>query len=248
MTPAADIPVVLLCGGLGLRLDDSGQRKPKALVRVAGRPMVAHLVAWYARFGFRRFLFASGEEPERIEREVREALRDHRDLALSFHPTGAVARTGERLRALAHLLDGAPQIAVSYSDTLADVDLRQHLAFHEGHEKLASLIGVHIPTRFRVLGMRYGDPAVRGFVDKPVILTDYINGGFYFFRPEILGADDLGSDAPGLTLETTVLERLAREGQLMARLHRGQWQHLDHERDLPTLESIAASLAESTKA
>ena len=79
--------------------------------------------------------------------------------------------------------------------------------------------------------------------DKPVILTDYINGGFYFFRPEILGADYLGSDAPDLTLETTVLERLAREGQLMARLHRGQWQPLDHERDRSRLESIATNLA-----
>ncbi len=108
--------------------------------------------------------------------------------------------------------------AVTYGDTMSDIDLAEVRACHERHGWLATLVATDLPTRFRVVGLRYGETTVRGFAAKPVLLNDHINGGFYFFRREALSRDYW---AAGAELETTVLEGLVKEQQLEAFPFRG---------------------------
>lgn len=156
--------------------------------------------------------------------------------------TGAESSTAERLRRVRPFVEQAPWFFATYSDTLCTVDLREEARFHEAHGKLATCLAVRLPTRFRILGLRRGETQVRGFAERPVIVSDSIVGGFYALRPGVFGPAYLGS-AGNAVFEAGVLEALARDGHLEAYAHEGQWLHFDHERDLPALAEAVAKAA-----
>lgn len=247
MTDLSEIPVVILCGGNGVRVDDSGRRLSKGLVEVAGFPLVVHLMRHYVEHGARRFILACGSGLDEYE-AVLARLGSLSEQEVSFSApglagsavivdTGAGTLTGDRLRGVRPWIEVAPWFWVTYSDTLSTVDLQALADFHLGHGKVATCLAARLPTRFRILGIRRGESEVRGFAARPVIQADYINGGFYAFRQEIFAAPYL--ECPGSdVLEERVLEALAQNGELMAFAHDGPWQHFDTERDLRLMSEL----------
>lgn len=249
------VPVVVLCGGRGIYIDDSGRRLNKALVRIAGEAMIVHVLRVYLAAGFRRFVLAAGDATAALESLLLDGgagrrrpdgtlavTLDGEGAAVRVVDTGADAATGDRLRAVRSDLGAAGRFCVTYSDTLCDIDLREIVAAHRGHGRFATMLATQMPTRFRILGLRQNDTLVRGFLEQPLIENDPINGGFYVFDDAVHGPRYLGGDQPGLVLETTVLERLVADRQLVAHPCRGAWHYLDSERDIPRVTEVAAAL------
>lgn len=252
-----EVPVVLLCGGQGVVLGEGQcQRLNKALVRVNGKPLFWWVVLHYALHGARQFWLAAGLQADQFHKVLHEDCGAHADpvqpdtysvdlgakkLQLHVVHTPPEANTAQRLLACKPHLERAARFALSYSDTLSDVDLSAELDFHTAQGTVASLVSTQCPVRFRILGMRQGQTIVRAFAPKPVIEAAAINGGYYLFTSHIwdpaYGLD--GTSA----LEAAPLDKLVAQAQLTAYEHRGQWQHCDAERDLAPLQRIAQQLA-----
>lgn len=245
-------PVVILCGGRGIYIDDSGLRRSKALIEVAGAPLVIHVIRRYISSGYRKFILAAGYQIQELKQTL-ETCYQAQPLSsagvykvtlygaaceVTVVDTGIESTTGDRIKKIEPLLGDAPLFCVTYSDTLTTVDLAGIQDAHEKHGAVATLLATKVPTRFRILGMRPGDSHVRGFAAKPVIQNDQINGGFYVFNRAIFVKDYLGAMSP-IILEEIVLESLAARGELIAIPCEGSWHFLDSERDLKTLEQIA---------
>jgi glucose-1-phosphate cytidylyltransferase len=148
--------------------------------------------------------------------------------------TGTATMTGGRVKRLADLL-GGETFMLTYGDGLSNVDIRELLAFHKAHGKLATVTAVRPPARFG--GLLFDGNKVTAFTEKPQIGEGWINGGFMVFEPGMLKY--LDNDAS--VLEADALETLARDGQLMAYKHEGFWQCVDTVRELRILEALAAS-------
>lgn len=247
------IPVVILCGGKGVFVDDSQTRKSKSLIDVSGAPLVAHVVNHYLRAGFSKFILSCGYQIEQIQTKLKSLYHLQpnenkasatqtgnfagQDLSVSFINSGLDSPTGERIKLAQPLLDGSEHFCVTYSDTLSEVDLNAMLDYHITQNRIATLLAARIPTRFRILGLRPGDDRVRGFSKRPVIQNDFINGGFYFFKKAVFDNSYLGAASHSI-LEETVLENLVSAGELVCYRYEGPWHYLDCERDIIKLEEI----------
>lgn len=245
-----DVPVLILCGGKGIVVNEQqSERVNKGLIVVQGQPMFSWVMQHYAHFGAQQFVLATGFQSERFRQAmaqlpgVQEDGADGYRLPLAGHSchvrlvdTGLDATTAGRMLACKAWLEQAPCFAMSYSDTLSDLDLGAELRFHRQQGLTATLTAAKYPLRFRILGMRQGERLVRAFAPRPVIETVSINGGYYLFGSAIW--TDYGLDA-GMALEEKPLERLAAAGQLAAYDHQGNWQHCDAERDLAELSRVA---------
>jgi glucose-1-phosphate cytidylyltransferase len=249
-------PVVILCGGRGARLREHTQEIPKPLVEIGGRPIVQHVIELYAAQGFRHFLLATGYRGELIERFAAEQ-RWPEGVQVRCVDTGLDTPTGGRIKLVvdAGLVDtpggahnkfleppraGASRarggsFCATYADGLADIDLAQLLAFHEGHGALATMTVVRPELQFGVAELDGQDGRVLGFREKPRC-EHWINGGFFCFRPEAL--EYL---APDSVLEREPLQRLAAEGQLRAYRHEGFWECMDTYKDAVALNDLWAS-------
>lgn len=254
----SNAPVVILCGGRGIYIDDSGERRPKGLVRISGEPLFIHVIYSYLASGFNRFILSTGYQGQSFKSILTQnyAAKKGSDphqywvtlkgikCEIQVEDTGLDSSTGTRIRKVAPLLKDQDWFCVTYSDVLSSVNLAEVAQTHMTRGKLATLVGVKLPTRFRILGLKAGDPLVRGFASKPVIQNDYINGGFYFFNKKILETDYLGSEGE-IVLEEAILEKLALEGNLLSFPHGGSWHYLDCERDITILEKIAGEISPS---
>lgn len=244
---------VILCGRGEFHLGANGERIGKALAVAGGEPMFGHVMRGYAKAGLRDIVLACGAHVAQFGPAMERAYGAKRGpdgawtvslpepCRVEVVDTGADAKTGERVLRVRDRLGDDPSFAVTYSDTVSDVDIARVRAFHERHGRLGTLLATDLPTRFRVVGLRYGETTVRGFAARPVLLNDHINGGYYFFRREALDRDYW---TPGVELETAVLEGMVGEQQLEAFPFRGGvWQHLDSERDLATIDAIVRGWA-----
>lgn len=251
----SQVPVVILCGGKGIVLNEKqSQRQNKGLIQVQEKPLFWWVMHHYAVHGATDFILATGLQGERFGAAlVAAGGKISSDDANCYVVTIASvscrvrlvqtaldATTGERLLACKPWLIKAEQFALTYSDTLSDVDLGAEMRFHKNQKLVATLVATKYPVRFRILGMRHGETIVRAFAPRPVIDAASINGGYYIFTKA------LWDDAYGLSrlvaLENQPLERLAAAGQLAAFEHKGSWQHCDAERDLGELEKLAQQL------
>jgi glucose-1-phosphate cytidylyltransferase len=236
-TPAAghesDVPVAILCGGRGTRLQEHAQEIPKPLVEIGGMPIVWHVIQLYAVHGFTRFLLATGYRGELIERFVAGHSWPP-GLEVLCCDTGAETPTGGRIKALEDHLAGAPTLCATYADGVADIDLRALLRFHRGHDGLATMTVVRPRLQFGVTELD-GDGRVRGFHEKPRS-EHWINGGFFCFDARVLAY--LRRDS---VLERAPLERLAAEGELRAHRHAGFWECMDTYKDAVQLNDLWAS-------
>jgi glucose-1-phosphate cytidylyltransferase len=258
----AQVPVVILCGGKGVMLDEAQtQRTNKALIRVQGQPLLYWVMQTYALHGSTEFILALGFQAEHFGPALlasgAQAVPDVADrytlnlggvsCQLLLVTTPAEASTGARLlacRAALTALGQRERFAVTYSDTLSDVDLGAEMRFHKKQGLIATIVAAKLPVRFRVLGIRTGEVLVRGFAGRPVIEGASINGGYYVFTPAFWQA--VSTLNPDVALENQPLEQLAAAGQLAAYEHKGAWQTCDAERDLAELDRLACQLADRT--
>lgn len=247
---------VILCGGLGTRLREETEYRPKAMVEVGGRPILWHIMRWYARFGVREFVLCLGYKGSLIKDYFLSYHAQVSDFTvdlsgrtpIAFHAsggpvedwrvtcvdTGLDAMTGARLRKVLRFLRG-DQFFLTYGDGLADVDLDALLAFHRRHGRAATLTAVVPGGRFGELALGPGD-AVRSFSEKPEKGRAYINGGFFVFDTRRIAA--YLPEGDDLVLEREPLERLAAHGELMAFRHEGFWQCMDTYREWKILEDL----------
>ncbi|MFN0006572.1 MAG: glucose-1-phosphate cytidylyltransferase [Planctomycetota bacterium] len=223
--------VLILAGGAGTRLAEETRLRPKPMVEIGGRPILWHVMSIYARAGFSEFVVASGYKGEEIERwshSLDEAWQ------VDVVDTGPETMTGGRILRLRPRL-GQGTFLTTYGDGLADLDVRELVRFHRAHGKLATVTAVRPPSRFGALAL--DGERVREFSEKPQAGEGWINGGFFAFEPGVF--DYLAGDET--ILERDPLERLAREGQLMAFRHAGFWQPMDTLREKRILEDLWSS-------
>ncbi len=242
--------VVILAGGLGTRLAEETEIKPKPMVEIGENPIVWHIMKSYAKYGFTDFFLALGYKGELIKRyfldhyslggslrvdlasgKVEDLEKDTEDWIVHLMDTGLKTQTGGRIKRLEPLLSGGTFMA-TYGDGVCDVDLQKVLEFHKAHGKLATITAVRPPSRFG--GLVFDGDMVREFSEKPQIGEGWINGGYMVLEPEVfeyLAGDDS-------ILEVDALERLASDHQLAAFRHEGFWQCMDTLREKKILESL----------
>jgi glucose-1-phosphate cytidylyltransferase len=244
--------VVLLAGGLGTRLAEETQVKPKPMVEIGGQPILLHIMHIYARHGLRDFIVCLGYRGYVIKEYFANFVLHRSDLKLDLHTgqleffgnsdlprwsvtlvdTGLETMTGGRLRRVAHLLPPSEPFCMTYGDGVADVDITALIAFHRRCGLEATLTAVRPPSRYGVVILD-GD-RVAHFVEKPEGEGGRINGGFFVLEPTIM--DRIGGDAT--IWEQSPLEGLAADGQLGAFRHDGFWHPMDTMRDKTYLETL----------
>lgn len=243
--------VAILAGGVGTRLVEETEVKPKPMVEIAGQPILWHIMKHYDHYGFKEFAIALGYRGEYIKRYMVEhcSMADsmtvdlasgnvqHHDSAnrpdwkVHLIDTGQATLTGGRIKRLQPYL-GNETFMLTWGDGVSNVKLDELLAFHKSHGKLATLTAVRPPARFGKLTLD-GD-RIADFEEKPQLGEGWINGAFFVLEPEIF--DYIEGDMTQWELEP--LERLAAEGQLMAYRHDSFWQCMDTLRDKRLLESL----------
>lgn len=241
--------VVILCGGLGTRLAEETQVKPKPMVEIGGLPILWHIMKIYEWHGFTDFMLALGYKGEIVKDyflnyharqsdltvklktgEVSFSNPTAEDWRVSLIDTGATTMTGGRVLRLKPHLGGGGTFMLTYGDGVSNIDLRRLLAFHREHKRIATVTAVRPPARFGNLQM--AGAAVTQFHEKPQAGEGWINGGFFVFEPKVF--DYIADDS--VLLEKAPLERLAADGQLAAYRHEGYWQSMDTLRDKLALE------------
>ena len=242
--------VVILAGGLGTRLAEETDVRPKPMVEIGGQPILWHILKHYASHGFDDFLLALGYKGNSIKRyfveysgligslsldlatgTIDRLERSAEHWHLRLVDTGLETNTGGRVRRLASHI-GKETFQLTYGDGVSDVDLQSLVSFHKYMGRAITLTAVRPPARFGGL-MFEGDDIV-GFSEKPQAGEGWINGGFMVCEPSIFDYFD-GDES---SLEYHVLERLASEGQLAAYRHPGFWQCMDTLRDKRQLEKL----------
>lgn len=245
--------VVILAGGKGTRLSEETQSRPKPMIEIGGRPILWHLMSFFARHGHKDFLVACGYRGDYIKEYFSNIVLHESDFVVDLADgsrrvlkgstldwrvgvvdTGLETMTGGRISRMREHIGNQPFLC-TYGDGLSDVDLAALTAFHRQHGKLATVTAVRPPARFG--GLSIDGDVVREFTEKPQAEAGWINGGFFVFDPGIF--DYLGGD--DTVLEREPLERLAREGQLMAFKHPGFFQPMDTLRERNLLEALWAS-------
>ncbi len=242
--------VAILAGGMGTRLAEETETKPKPMVEIGGRPLLWHIMMYYHRYGFAEFTIALGYRGEVIKKYMVDFCSLNSNLTVDTHngkvavhgktppkwrveliDTGIRTNTGGRIRRLAPFLAGGT-FMLTWGDGVSDVDLSALLDFHRAHGKLATLTAVRPPARFGHFELE-GDQVVE-FSEKPQTEEGWINGAYFVLEPGVF--DYIDSDK---TLwEKEPLEGLARDGQLMAYRHDGFWQCMDTLRDKRRLERL----------
>jgi len=242
--------VAILAGGLGTRLAEETEVRPKPMVEIGGRPILWHIMKHYASFGFSEFLVALGYKGEFIKRFFVDYLtmngsmtvclsdgsitrldESQDDWTVHLIDTGQDTNTGGRVGRLAPWLRDET-FMLTYGDGVANVDLHDLLRFHRGHGKLVTMSAVHPPSRFG--GLRFDEAGFAQFTEKPQMGEGWINGGFMVVEPQVL--DYIEGDATSFEADT--LERVADEGQLVAYAHEDFWQCMDTLRDVRYLRSV----------
>lgn len=253
----AEVPIFLLCGGLGSRLGEVAAMRPKPMLDIGDKPMLVHIMSWYARFGFRRFILCTGYRGDVISGYFSNYAALNNDYtvdlatrSISYHQleslpdwevtvafTGAGTMTGGRLaRAAARYLGDVRHFGLTYGD------LGDELRFHLGHHRLGTVLGVQPPSRYGRLALHEDGSA--SFVEKPKRSDHTVNGGFFFRR----GFLDYLCPGDGCVLEREPLERLTHDGQLQVYRHGGFWSCVDTLRDREEVQGLWESGAAPWKA
>lgn len=248
--------VVILCGGLGTRLREETEFRPKPMVKIGAKPILWHIMKHYAHYGFKDFVLCLGYRGETIkeyfynyevynedftvclnEKKSIHVHNSQEDLGwrVALVDTGDKTLKGARIKRIEHLID-SDDFMLTYGDGVSDIDIRRLVDFHREHGKISTVTGVHPPSLFGELKVRGSQ--VELFTEKPQTSSGLISGGFFVMSRKIfdyLSADD------DCDLEHGPLEKLAQQGQLMVYEHRGDWACVDTYRDLQHLNQLWAT-------
>jgi len=244
------IKVVILAGGLGTRLAEETELKPKPMIEIGGKPILWHIMQSYAHYGVKEFFVALGYKGEVIKRyfcdyhnmssdmtinlasgQVKKRKTDSEQWMVHLIDTGKDTLTGGRVKRLEPLLKGE-RFMVTYGDGVANINIRALLKFHQAQGCIGTVSAVRPPSRFG--GLVLDGNKIAEFTEKPQIGAGWINGGFMVFEPGVFKylQDDRS------VLEIDALERLAQDRQLAAYRHDRFWQCMDTLRDKRLLEGL----------
>lgn len=212
--------VVILCGGKGTRMGKDLEGLPKALISIGDKPIIWHIMKYYAHFGFNDFLLCLGYKGEEI---VKYFKRD-KQFKIKFVDTGLETNTGGRIKKIEKHINSDIFFA-TYGDGLSDLNLKSLLKLHIMHKKIATLTVVRPYSTFGIVGIDSHSGLVTHFDEKP-ILDHWINGGFFIFNREIFSyikKDDI--------LEKNSFSRLVEKKEIFAYKHYGFWECMDTYKD-----------------
>lgn len=242
---------VILAGGLGTRIAEESDTKPKPMVEIGGKPLLWHIMKMYSSHGINDFVICLGYKGYVIKEfffnyyrhmsdmQIDLGTGEHRILntqsenwRITLVDTGSETMTGGRLKRVSPYL-GEETFCMTYGDGLSNIDISAEVAFHRKHGKMATVAAVQPPGRFGVLNIGEGE-RVNSFEEKPSDEIGWINGGFFVLEPKAIQyiADDATS------WEREPLANLAKDGELAAFRHTGFWQPCDTLRDKRELEAM----------
>jgi len=243
---------VILCGGLGTRLREQTEFIPKPMVTVGGKPILWHIMKIYYHQGFNEFVLPLGYKGEMIKEYFMHykwkssdfTLEVGKDKGVEFHnnkecenwkihfvDTGLLTKTAKRVYLIKKFLQDEEYFMLTYGDGVADIDLKKLLEFHKKKGLLATITGFKPQQRFGLVEAKNGK--VEKFKEKPQ-MTDMVNIGFMVFSRKAL---DYFTENDTM-LETDVLPRIAKDGQLAVYEHTGEWNYMDTQRDWEELNKI----------
>ena len=244
--------VVLLAGGMGTRISEESQYRPKPMIEIGGMPILWHIMKSYAYYGFNDFIICAGYKQYMIKEwfndyflhtsdvlfDYTNGVREMKILESHIEPwkvsvvdTGFKTMTGGRLGRVRKYIGDEP-FMLTYGDGVCDVDIQKLLEFHKSHGKIGTLTAVLQEQEKGVLQIE--ENTVKSFREKKQVDSSPINAGFMVFEPEVF---DL-IDGDECVLEKGPLTTLAERGELMSYMHRGFWQCMDNEREKAILEQL----------
>lgn len=244
--------VVILAGGFGTRISEESHLKPKPMIEIGERPILWHIMKHYSYFGFNDFIICLGYKGYYIKEYFAHYFVHESDVTFDFkNPnepiihqhtaepwrvtlvnTGIDTMTGGRVKRIKPYV-GNETFMLTYGDGVSDVNIEGLLSFHKKHGKLATVTATQPGGRFGSLQFSNGD-IVSGFQEKPKGDGSWINAGFFVMEPKVF--DYIEGDST--ILERDPMEKIAKDGQLVAYRHKGFWQPMDTLRDRNGLEDL----------
>ena len=247
--------VVILAGGLGTRISEESNLKPKPMIEIGGKPILWHIMKIYSSHGINDFIICCGYKGYLVKEYFanyflhmsditfdmqNNKMRVHKKYAdpwkVTVVDTGESTMTGGRLKRIKEYVKDEKSFCMTYGDGVSDVDVSKLISFHKVNKKLATLTAAYSPGRFGALDIDNNN-AISSFLEKPKGDGGMINGGFFVLSPEVLELIESDDD----TWERGPLESLAKSNNLMAFKHEGFWQPMDTLRDKNYLENLWAN-------
>lgn len=247
--------VVILAGGFGTRISEESHLKPKPMIELRGMPILWHIMKEYSHYGFNEFIICAGYKQHVIKEYFTNYYLHRSDITFDFTKgkepeilnnvsepwkvtivdTGLNTMTGGRLKRIGDYLGDDEEFLMTYGDGVCDINIKNLVAFHKKHGKLATMTAVQPGGRFGVLDID-DNMTVNSFVEKKKEDGGWINGGYMVLNRKVL--DYIEDD--GTVFERAPLENLCKENQLVAYKHKGFWQCMDTLRDKEQLEKMIA--------
>lgn len=244
--------VIILAGGWGSRLGQQGETIPKPMVSIGNKPILWHIMKSYSYYGFNDFIISCGVKAQVIKNYFSnfDSYNDDYTIDLKtkkiiFHnssnfknwkvtviDTGVNTLKGARIKRIEKYLESETNL-LTYGDGVCDVNIKDLLSFHNSHGKTVTITGVHPPARFGELIEK--DGLVTSFTEKPQTSVGLINGGYMIFNKKLL---TYLSDDEGCDFEIGALDKLVKDKEVMVYKHDGNWECMDHERDVEHLNAL----------
>jgi glucose-1-phosphate cytidylyltransferase len=249
------VKVVILAGGFGTRISEESHLRPKPMIEIGDMPIMWHIMKTYSHFGFNDFVICCGYRGYMIKEYFSNYYLHRSDITFDFTnnnhmqihsnvsepwrvtlvDTGLRTMTGGRVKRIQNYVGNEPFL-LTYGDGVADVNIKELVAYHKTQGTIATMTAIQPEGRFGVLNIDHGNH-INAFHEKRKEDGGWINGGFMVLNPEVFNL----IEGDGTVLEKYPLETLADQGQLSAYKHHGFWQCMDTQRDKTTLEDLWAS-------
>ena len=245
--------VVIFAGGLGTRIAEETDTRPKPMVEIGGKPIIWHIMKIYSHYGFNEFIVCLGYKGFLIKEYFMQYFIHNSDITIELGSnkldvhytntdpfkvtlvdTGLSTKTAGRLKRVRDYIDNE-DFMLTYGDGVGNIDINALLDFHRSHGKVATVTAIQPEARFGGMELT-GNGQVKIFKEKPKGDGKWVNGGFFVLRPEVFSY--LDGDMDNIMWEDSPMEHLSRDGQLMAYKHEGFWKPMDAMRDKLELEAL----------
>ena len=220
--------VVILCGGKGERLREHTEVIPKPLVDIGGKPILWHIMKIYSYYGYNNFILCLGYMGEKIKNYFNR--NNSENWNIEFVDTGLDTNTGGRIKKIEKYIKTEDFLA-TYADALSDISIKKIIEYHKKQGKIATMTCVKLRSNFGIVGINK-DNVVVGFKEKP-FMDMWINGGFFVFNKKIFNYLEENS-----ILESSPMEQLAEDRQLVAYKYNGFWEGMDTYKDTRMLNEV----------